>query len=234
MSAPYCTAVIVASGSGKRLGMDKLLWPLAGKPVLWHAVCAFLHAKQVSAVVVVCPAERWEQMPPLISETPILRVDGGAERQDSVACGLAAVSANSPYVAVHDGARPLVSAADIDACIDAAIQHGGAALAHPAVDTLKRADASGFCCDSVPREQVWCMETPQVFRTELLRQAISAVIRDGVSVTDEVSAAQHAGFPVKLVASTRPNPKITLAADLALATALASGLQVPTPIRSHG
>lgn len=234
MSTPNCTAIIVASGTGSRLGMDKLLWSLAGKPVLWHAIHAFVLAKRVSSIVVVCPFVRWEQLPPFHADKPIVRVDGGIERQDSVACGLAALPDDSAYVAVHDGARPLVSPDDIDDCIAAAIRDGGAVLSHPAVDTMKRADANGFCCGSVPREQVWCMETPQTFRTDWLRQSFAAVEKDRLAVTDEVSAAEHAGFPVRLVPSTHPNPKITFHSDLGLAAALADIGPVGRTKSCHG
>lgn len=225
MSEPRCAAVIVASGSARRLGFDKLLWPLHGLPVLAHTIQAMLQARQVTSLVVVCPLERWQQLPPIHTTKPVWRVDGGAERQDSVACGLAALPDDVTHVAVHDGARPLVAPDDVDHCIDTAFQHGAAVLAHPAVDTMKLANAEGFCSAPVSREQVWCMETPQVFRVDWLRQAFAKIQADGLAVTDEVSAAMHAGLAVKLVAATRSNPKITHQADLALATALAASLE---------
>ena len=220
MSSSSCTAVIVASGAGTRLGFDKLLWSLEGEPVLSRSIRAVMAAERVSVVVVVCPVERWNKLPPLPAGKPLVRVDGGAERQDSVACGLAAVPAESTLVLVHDGARPLVSPADIDNCIAAAAVHGGAVLAHPVVDTIKRADEEGFCSEAVDRSGLWCMETPQVFRKDWLSEAIAALTPNRISVTDEVSALRHAGYPVKFVASTCPNPKITHSSDLGLASAL--------------
>jgi 2-C-methyl-D-erythritol 4-phosphate cytidylyltransferase len=147
-------------------------------------------------------------------------VDGGATRQDSVANGLAALSPASTQAAVHDGARPLTSPADIDRCVQAAITHRAVALARRVTETLKRADAADCCLESVAREHLWFMETPQVFEITLLRQAYATVAARQLTVTDEVSAVQAIGVPVRFIESLRPNPKITCPADLALATAM--------------
>lgn len=229
MPTTSCTAIIVASGSGRRLGFDKLLWHLSDTPVLMHSLRAICSASLVDSVVVVCPHERWVQLPDWTPTKPVRRVDGGTERQDSVACGLAALPPGTTHVAVHDAARPLVSPMDVNACIQSALATGAAALAHPAVDTMKRTTPDAFCVDAVGRENVWCMETPQVARVDWLLDAFKRVANQQVSVTDEVSALMHAGYPVKLVCSTRPNPKITYPADLELAQALQDHDR-----RSHG
>src|SRR5690606_32175928 len=101
----------------------------------------------------------------------IRRVDGGKDRQDSVVNGLAALSADARYVAVHDGARPLVDAGDVFRCVTAAAEHGAAALARRVTETLKRSDEDDFSLEPVSRERLWFMETPQVFETGLLREA---------------------------------------------------------------
>src|SRR5690606_19610845 len=118
-----------------------------------------------------CTPERWKQVDWLKSPKPIVRVDGGRERQDSVAAGLAAVDPAVAYVAVHDGARPLVAPADIARTLAAAVDYGAAALARQVTETLKRSDAADFNVGAVNREHLWLMETPQIFRTDLLRQA---------------------------------------------------------------
>ena len=148
------------------------------------------------------------------------RVDGGKERQDSVAAGLAALPADTQLVAVHDGARPLVSPNDIDRCVEAAHTFGAAALARRATETMKRSDDNDFNTEPVDRHNLWCMETPQVFRTDLLRDASNAIARDGITTTDEVSAVEQLGTKVKFVESQNPNLKITTPADLALAEAM--------------
>jgi 2-C-methyl-D-erythritol 4-phosphate cytidylyltransferase len=217
---PSCTAIVVAAGSSRRMGHDKLAWNLAGVPVLRRTIEAFLMADSIASVVVVCPPERWRLLEGNTFRKPVLRVDGGADRHDSVALGLAAIPDDALYVAVHDGARPLVSPQDIDRCVAAAIEHGAAALARRATETMKRSDAAGFCAEAVSREDLWCMETPQVFGARLLREAYQNVAAHGLAVTDEVSAAQEIGVRVKFVESRHPNLKITTPADLALAEAL--------------
>lgn len=213
----FC-AVIVAAGSSRRAGFDKLAAPLAGVPVLRRSVDAFVSAG-AAAVVVVCPQSRWEETG-LAAEAfpiPVTRVDGGAERQDSVAAGLAALPAGTRMVAVHDGARPLITPEGIAACLRAAEETGAATCAHPVVDTLKRADAEGRALpEKVSRENLWGMETPQIFRLSLLQQAYEHVKTHGLVVTDEVSAVESLGVATRLVQGGT-NLKITLPGDLELA-----------------
>ena len=213
----FC-AVIVAAGSSRRAGFDKLAAPLAGVPVLRRSVDAFV-AAGAAAVVVVCPESRWVETGLAAADfpVPVSRVDGGAERQDSVAAGLAALPAGTRMVAVHDGARPLITTQGIAACLAAAEETGAATCAHPVVDTLKRADAAGKSLpEKVSREHLWGMETPQIFRLELLLQAYQYVKENALVVTDEVSAVEALGVPTQLVQGGA-NLKITLPGDLELA-----------------
>jgi 2-C-methyl-D-erythritol 4-phosphate cytidylyltransferase len=201
------------------MGFDKLASLLAGIPVLGRTLDAFLAADSIAEVVIVCPAERWELLGGGFSK-PVRRVDGGADRQDSVVAGLAALSAETELVAVHDGARPLVSPAAIDRCVAAAAEFRAAALARRVTETLKRSDADDFSAGAVSREHLWFMETPQVFEIPLLLEAYEAVAAQGLAVTDEVSAMEAIGLRVKFIESIQPNLKITTPADLALAEAL--------------
>lgn len=213
----FC-AVIVAAGSSRRAGFDKLAASLAGVPVLRRSVDAFV-AAGAAAVVVVCPESRWVETGLAAADfpVPVSRVDGGAERQDSVAAGLAALPARTRMVAVHDGARPLITPQGIAACLTAAEETGAATCAHPVVDTLKRADAAGRSLpEKVSREHLWGMETPQIFRLELLLQAYQYVKEHALVVTDEVSAVEALGVPTQLVQGGA-NLKITLPGDLELA-----------------
>lgn len=215
----FC-AIIVAAGSSRRAGFDKLAAPLCGAPVLCRSVSAFARAG-AEALVLVCPEERWEALRPwqFAAGVPLLRVDGGAERQDSVRAGLAALPAGAEWVAVHDAARPLISPGGIRACLAAAQEAGAAACAHPVVDTLKRAcpDTGLTLREPVSRECLWAMETPQIFRVELLRRAYAEVAAQGAVITDEVSALERVGVQTRLVQTGRPNLKITLPGDLELA-----------------
>jgi len=217
---PTCSAIIVAAGSSRRMGFDKLSCALGGTPVLRRTVDAFLKATSIAEVVVVCPEERWELLEGVKTSKPLRRVEGGKDRQDSVAAGLRAVSEGFTHVAVHDGARPLVSPSDIDRCMEAADTFNAATLARRATETMKRSDEHDFCLEAVSRENLWCMETPQVFAKDLLIRACRRVAAEGLVVTDEVSAVSSLGVPVKFVESLSPNLKITTPADIELAEAL--------------
>lgn len=212
-------AVIVAAGSGRRMGFDKLLAPLCGRPVLQWSLDACLGAEAVGCVVVVAPAERFARLtiPP---GKPVVRVDGGRERFHSVVRGLDAIPQPSAYVAVHDGARPLVRPSQIDECLEMAREAGAAALARRVTDTLKKASPDLFTRGSVSRDDLWAMETPQAFRLKMLRRALTVAESRRLEITDDVSAAEAIGVPARLIENPYPNLKITVPADLAVAEAL--------------
>lgn len=197
------------------MGFDKLAALLHGKPVLAHTLQAFLDCDAITEILVICPPERFDLLDQKTFTKPVRRIDGGAERHLSVANGLAAVSPNAELIAVHDAARPLVSQADILATIEAAKTHGAASLARRVTETLKRSDDSGLTSSPVSRENLWFIETPQIFRTELIQSAYANVIKEGIIVTDETSALETISIKTQLIASTSPNPKITTPADLA-------------------
>lgn len=218
------TAIIVAAGSGTRMGFDKLLARLAGCPVILHTLRAFQACPDIDEIVVVASADRVEVIQRLGDDAGLTKlrgfVEGGAERHLSVWAGLQALAAECGYVAVHDGARPLIHPGQISRCIEKARATGAAASARPVSETLKRVDGEGRVSGSVDRNNLWIMETPQVFSRTLLTEAYEAVLRDGALVTDEVSALERLGHPVWLVDNPAPNPKITWPADLALAERL--------------
>lgn len=214
------SAIIVAAGSSRRMGFDKLLAPLAGKAVLQRSIEAFLNSDDVREVIVVCPQDRFDELQLENTSKPIHRIDGGVDRHDSVAAGLAAISENSTYVSVHDGARPLISLDQIAKVYRVAIDHNNATSARPVTETIKRADKNGIVTDSVDRENLWLMETPQIFKTELLVKAYAEVQKNGERVTDEVSAMELIGQPTHLVSNDSPNLKITYPQDIQLAEKL--------------
>jgi len=212
-----CTAILVAAGTSRRMGFDKLAAPLDGIPVLARTLRALMECAEISRIILVTPPERMALLDETTFTKPVIRIDGGAERHLSVAAGLAAVTQGEELVAIHDAARPFVSQADILAVIGAAQDNGAASLARRVSETLKRTDDSDFTAAAVPRENLWFIETPQVFRTDLIRAAYKHVLENQLPVTDETSALEAIGVTTKLIASTSPNPKITTPADLVLA-----------------
>jgi len=214
------SAIIVAAGSSRRMGFNKLLASLCGEPVLRRSLGAFQKCAAIDEIIVVTSealrmeVEVW-RMGGLDKITQIIA--GGAERHFSVHAGLQALNPACDIVAVHDGARPLISVSQITRCIEAARTQSAVACARPMTETLKRCDGDGRITDSIDRANAWIMETPQVFQRELLVRAYEAVIRDSLLVTDEVSAVQHLGAPVFVLENAEPNPKITFPADILLA-----------------
>jgi 2-C-methyl-D-erythritol 4-phosphate cytidylyltransferase len=211
---PEISAILVAAGSSQRMGFDKLAALLDGKPLLAHTLQAFMDCDVIAEIIVICPPERFELLDQTTFTKPVRRIDGGAERHLSVANGLAAVSQTAQFIAVHDAARPLVSQADILATIAAAKTHGAASLARRVTETLKRSDADGLTDSPVSRENLWFIETPQIFRSNLIRSAYEHVLKENISVTDETSALETISVKTRLIPSTSPNPKITTPADL--------------------
>jgi 2-C-methyl-D-erythritol 4-phosphate cytidylyltransferase len=225
------SAIIVAAGSSRRLGFDKLSALIVGQPVVLHTVAAFEATKSVDEILVVTRSDRCGEFEKMLRPLSKVRkiVAGGERRQDSVKAGLDAVSPQTEFIAVHDGARPLITARQIERLLEQARRHGAAALAEPVRDTLKRADANLVVKESLARDQVYAMQTPQMFERKLLEEAYANVVRLNQQVTDEVSAVENLGRPVVLVANDEFNFKITYERDLQLAEAvLQQRLGTPT------
>jgi 2-C-methyl-D-erythritol 4-phosphate cytidylyltransferase len=213
------TAIIVAAGSSKRVGFDKLFSKLGDRSVLEHALAAFEEAESVGEIVVVC-------RDPKLVQDAINRaggrkvravVRGGERRQDSVQAGLKELAENSEFVAVHDAARPLITPREIERVFSTARKHGTAVLAAPITDTLKFADANQVVSGSIDRQNVFAMQTPQIFRRASLLQAYERISSNSLIVTDEVSAIEHAGGSIAIVPAQDHNLKITYAGDLPIA-----------------
>jgi 2-C-methyl-D-erythritol 4-phosphate cytidylyltransferase len=227
MSAPdrsLATAVIVGAGRGTRFGTaDKVLTPLCGRPLLTYSLDAAENAQRVSAIVVVAGEHLLDAVAALIASgrwpKVVATVTGGDRRQDSVANGLAAVPAGTSLVAVHDAARPLVTASLFDACIAAAQRCGAAIAAVPISDTLKRVDGDRIV-ETVSREGLWAAQTPQAFRLDILQSAFASAAESGREVTDEASLLETAGVPVRVVPGSVANLKVTRPEDLETAEAL--------------
>jgi len=213
------TAIIVAAGSSKRVGFDKLFSKLGDRSVLEHALGAFEEAESVSEIIVVCRDPKLVQDAIKRAGGRKIRavVRGGERRQDSVQAGLKELAENSEFVAVHDAARPLITPREIGRVFSAARKHGAAVLAAPITDTLKFADANQVVSGSIDRQNVFAMQTPQIFRRASLLEAYERISSNSLIVTDEVSAIEHAGGSIVIVPAQDHNLKITYAGDLPIA-----------------
>ena len=217
------SALIVAAGSSQRMGFDKLFADLAGRPVVAWSVAAFQACPDVDDILLVTRPDKEAEFRALADREGWTKLrailPGGTQRHQSVWNGLQAIPDEQPdrFVAVHDGARPLVTPAMITRCLDLARQGGAACCAAPVSDTLKRADANGHISGSVDRLNLWAMQTPQTFRLNSLLEAYRQVIDAGLLVTDETSAMERMGKPVALLNGGDFNLKITYPPDLELA-----------------
>jgi 2-C-methyl-D-erythritol 4-phosphate cytidylyltransferase len=216
------SAVIVAAGRGRRMGFDKIFAPLHGKPVLYWSLRAFQDCAEVDEIIVVTREDAIEHVQRLAQAEKLSKVTkvvpGGAERHLSVWNGLQAVNIDGcEYVAIHDGARPLVTPKIIAECLAMAEKHGAACCAAPIADTVKRASYENMVTDSVERQNLWAMQTPQIFSSGLILQAYAALMAHSEMVTDEVSAIQKIGKRVALLKNEDYNFKITFPRDLPLA-----------------
>ena len=217
-------AIIVAAGSSQRMGFDKLLALLGDKPVLVHTIDAFERTASVGEIILVGRADRLDEFQELVRQNGFQKVrhiiSGGEHRQDSVGAGLKRLAPDTTFVAVHDAARPLVTPDQIERVFELARIHGGAALAEPIIDTLKRADKNCVVTAGVARENLYGMQTPQIFDRSLLDKAYAAVAARNLSITDEVSAFELIGEKVVLLPDEEWNVKITYPRDLLLAEAV--------------
>jgi 2-C-methyl-D-erythritol 4-phosphate cytidylyltransferase/2-C-methyl-D-erythritol 2,4-cyclodiphosphate synthase len=218
----HVSAIIAAGGRGLRFGSDqpKQLLSLGGRSILERSVDAFRNCDVIDDVVVALPPELVESPPSslFVAGKRIEIVAGGARRQDSVAHAFARVVDRADVVVIHDAARPFVTDETIRRTVAAAAASGAAIAAMPALDTVKRAGANGVITGTLPREEIYLAQTPQAFRTSVLKEALAL----GSDATDEAMLAEQAGHPVQIVEGDPRNMKITTPADLAMAERLLS------------
>ncbi|PAW89374.1 MAG: 2-C-methyl-D-erythritol 4-phosphate cytidylyltransferase [Pedosphaera sp. Tous-C6FEB] len=220
LSGPRVAAVIVAAGSGTRMGpgVDKLFLEVAGRPIVAHTWGRFEAAPMIDELVLVVREGMQAEFHQLAAnyhfQKPYRLAVGGKERQDSVWNGLLAVRADCGIVAIQDGARPCTSRAVIEATIQAAREMGAAVAAQRVTDTIKESDGGTLVARHIDRARLWAVQTPQTFRVEVIRRALAAVRERGLLVTDDTAACELIGQPVKLVEGREPNPKATSPADL--------------------
>jgi 2-C-methyl-D-erythritol 4-phosphate cytidylyltransferase len=205
------------------MGFDKITAPLAGRPLVTWSLAAFEACDDIGACVLVCAESRLAEFAALAAPYKKFRliVPGGSERADSVRNGLQALESRSPaLVAVHDAARPLVTPKMITQVVAAAAECGAAVAAEPVSDSLHRAAGAGHLVETISREGLWAMQTPQVAGFTALRDALETARVAGREVTDEISALILGGLLPKAVFHGGLNFKVTFPRDLALAEAV--------------
>jgi 2-C-methyl-D-erythritol 4-phosphate cytidylyltransferase len=214
-------AIIVAAGDSQRMkGVDKMFAPLCGRPVLARVIDTFQKCRRIDQIIVVMSSKNIEECRRLVAQERWSKVTdiclGGKQRQDSVAEGLKRLKYGE-WVVIHDGARPLVTTDLIDKGLEAANETGAAVAAVPVTDTIKLAGADAIVRQTLPRQNLRAVQTPQVFRIDVIVNTYRHVFGD---VTDDASLVEKAGYKVKLYSGSYDNIKITTPADLAMAEAL--------------
>lgn len=220
-------ALIVAAGIGKRMGLvgGKQFLPLAGKPLLAHTLSLFEQASLIDAIIIITTDDGFDRCLKIIDEYGILKADkvviGGAERQDSVYNGLMAASdfEKVETVVVHDGARPLIEPLLIDDAIMNLNGYDGVVVGIPAKDTVKLV-RDGVVSQTLKREEVWQIQTPQVFRQDILLQAHEKAKAEAFYGTDDAALVERNGGKVKVILGSDENIKVTTPADLITAEAI--------------
>ena len=216
------TGIVLAAGRSTRMGggPNKQFIELSGQLLLWYSLMAFEQCPAVAEIIIVSRpdcADAAQSLARAFTKVTAV-VMGGAERQNSVWNGLENVTGE--IVAVHDGARPLVTRALIEATIQSAQQYGTGIAATKVVDTIKEVAPDKTVTRTVDRTKLWAVQTPQTVRTDLLRQAYGQVLAQGIIVTDEAAAVELLGQPVHLVETPFLNLKVTTPSDLATVAAL--------------
>ena len=221
---PKCSAVIVAAGSSKRMGYDKLEAVLAGASVLERTLKAFESAACIDEIVVVTKMDKVPEVAELCANNGFSKVTkviaGGKTRMESSLIGVSSVRTGAKLIAIHDAARPLVTDALIGRCVRAASEHMAAVPVIPSTDTLKAVDDSGMVTGTVDREYVYRVQTPQVFESVLIKGALSSAVDALSPLSDDSSAVERTGFHIYTVAGEEENIKVTTPRDLLIAEAI--------------
>lgn len=216
----FVSAIIVAAGQSRRMGGDtsKQFILIDGVPVIVRTLKAFEIAERIREVVIAARQEDIPQMYALIQDYEITKVKqiitGGETRQESVFRAIAQVDENADFLAIHDGARPLIRPQEIDLAVSAAVEHGAAALGVPVKDTVKQVDADGKIVNTPERSTLWAVQTPQVFSRALYLRAAEQAGEAAAQLTDDCQLIERTGAPVYLVRGAYANLKITTPEDV--------------------
>ncbi|HEX2931374.1 MAG TPA: 2-C-methyl-D-erythritol 4-phosphate cytidylyltransferase [Candidatus Binatia bacterium] len=224
----HVTAIVLAAGAGRRVGgaMPKTFLPIAGRPLVLRTVDRMFSARTVADVVLVVAASELERCQAMLRADDALRnrpwrlQTGGITRQQSAKRGLEKLGAETEIVIIHDGARPFVSANLIDRCVESASSKGAVVVGIAARDTIKVVDQDRRIQSTPERSSLWEIQTPQVFRRDLIVAAHEQAEKDGCQVTDDAMVVERMGTPVFVLDGERTNFKITVPEDVWLAEML--------------
>ena len=220
---PHCSAVILAAGSSTRMGTDKSVLTLDGIPVIIRAVQAFEKHDLVDEIIVVTKEESVPMIADLCAQYALKKVRrvmaGGATRAESSLIGVTAVDKKAEYIAIHDGARPLITQKVITDALYAARDYHAAVPVIPSTDTLRMVE-NGFIGEDVDRDSVIRIQTPQIFDADLIKGALTYAVDKNVTVTDDSSAVRLTGFKIKTVEGDVNNIKLTTPEDVPVAEAI--------------
>ena len=229
-AGPSCSAIIVAAGASNRMGFDKLLADVGGRPVLVRCIEAFQQAPSISEIVVVTREELMTEVARLCHEFQLTKVTkvirGGENRTQSARLGTLEADRDTPLIAVHDGARPFVTVQVIEDAVAQAGKTGAAAPAVPVTDTIKMGK-DGLVEQTLDRDRLYAVQTPQVFEASLIRAALQKALEDGAELTDDCAAVERLGMKVVLTAGDERNIKLTTPLDMLLGERLAEEALVP-------
>lgn len=220
---PHCSAVILAAGNSTRMGTDKSVLTLDGIPVIIRAVQAFEKHDLVDEIIVVTKEESVPMIADLCAQYALKKVRrvmaGGSTRAESSLIGVTAVDKKAEYIAIHDGARPLITQKVITDALYAARDYHAAVPVIPSTDTLRMVE-NGFIGGDVDRDSVIRIQTPQIFDADLIKGALTYAVDKNVTVTDDSSAVRLTGFKIKTVEGDVNNIKLTTPEDVPVAEAI--------------
>lgn len=219
-----CSVVVAAAGASTRMdGQNKLFVEIGGMPILAHTLTALDTCREIREIIVVTRAEDIDVVASLCAEHMVSKISkvivGGQTRLESVYYGVLQAAPDSKLIAVHDGARPFVTNGIVKSTIEAALKYSAAAPAVPVTSTVKQAK-NGMVVHTLNRDELFEIQTPQIFVSELIKGALQNAVDKKLHITDDCMAVEAIGFPVRLTAGTRENIKLTTSVDIAFAEAI--------------
>jgi len=221
---PTCSAVVLAAGSSQRMGQEKTLMTVGGMPVLVRTLLAFEKSEHIDEIIVVTRVDRIEDTAELCHGNGITKlkmvIGGGATRMESALAGVSACNKEARLIAIHDGARPLVTQDLISRTVYAADKYISAVPVIPSTDTLKTVDDSGVIVDTPDRSRIFRVQTPQIFHADMIKGALTKAAKDHLPITDDCSAMDMMGVKTHVVEGDPDNIKLTTPNDIVIAEAI--------------